>query len=95
MQVDGDLDTSGGELLFESPLWADMQEANRRIFEDTRRADDLYYADTASPMLTDAGRPNPDLFVEDGLHLNEHGYAVWKKVLLPYLERLVSHDGQE
>ena len=28
-----------------------------------------------------------DIFIEDGLHLNEKGYKIWEKVLRPILEK--------
>jgi lysophospholipase L1-like esterase len=27
----------------------------------------------------------PELFVEDGLHLNRAGYELWRSVIAPYL----------
>jgi lysophospholipase L1-like esterase len=32
-------------------------------------------------MLDDAGYPNGDLFIEDGLHLNGKGYKLWENKL--------------
>jgi lysophospholipase L1-like esterase len=37
-------------------------------------------------MLNENGEPNPDLFLDDGLHLNEQGYQLWDKVLAPFFE---------
>lgn len=65
--------------------WPLMSETNRRILEDSRTADDLRYADTATPMLGEDGKPLPDLFVDDGLHLSDAGYTMWTEVLRPYL----------
>lgn len=39
-------------------------------------------------MLGTDGRPRPDIFVEDGLHMNAKGYAIWKEAVSPYL----AHD---
>jgi len=36
-------------------------------------------------MLGSDGRPLPDIFIEDGLHMNAKGYAIWKDVVRPYL----------
>lgn len=41
----------------------------------------MTYVDVATPMLGADGRPRPELFVEDDLHLNETGYGVWESVL--------------
>jgi hypothetical protein len=39
-------------------------------------------------MLEGDGPPPADLFVEDELHLNEKGYALWDAVLEPHLSAL-------
>ncbi len=36
-------------------------------------------------MLGPDGQPMPDIFVQDRLHMNAKGYAIWQKILLPYL----------
>jgi hypothetical protein len=37
-------------------------------------------------MLGADGKPRPELFVQDGLHLNEAGYTLWNALLRPLLE---------
>jgi len=39
-------------------------------------------------MLTDEGKANPDLFVDDGLHMNQKGYEIWTKLVKPELDKL-------
>jgi len=29
----------------------------------------------------------PDLFIQDGLHLNEKGYALWTSIIGPVLDK--------
>jgi lysophospholipase L1-like esterase len=41
---------------------------------------DVYYK-----MLTLEGKPMPDIFIEDKLHMNAKGYAIWQKIIKPYL----------
>lgn len=36
-------------------------------------------------MLDAAGLPLKDIFEEDKLHMNAKGYAIWQKIMLPYL----------
>jgi lysophospholipase L1-like esterase len=36
-------------------------------------------------MLGPDGKPMDDIFIEDKLHMNEKGYAIWKKLIEPYL----------
>lgn len=45
----------------------------------------FHYISIVEPMLNSAGFPVKDLFQEDGLHLSDKGYQVWKKVVLTYL----------
>ncbi|HEY6502855.1 MAG TPA: GDSL-type esterase/lipase family protein [Chitinophagaceae bacterium] len=41
---------------------------------------DVYYK-----MLKTDGTPMDDIFLEDKLHMNAKGYAIWQKVIEPYL----------
>ncbi|MBN2030774.1 hypothetical protein JW824_11075 [bacterium] len=66
-------------------LWSEMQETNLRIKQYTEEKPQLFYVDTALPMLDQRGEPNPELFLDDGLHLNDQGYQMWNKVLSFYL----------
>jgi lysophospholipase L1-like esterase len=49
----------------------------------TRAASDprLMFIDIATPMLGTDGKPRPELFVNDGLHLSPEGYALWTRVV--------------
>ncbi len=49
--------------------------------KDKRRA----FADIWKPMLDAQGRPRPELFVKDMLHMNEAGYAIWTPIVAPLL----------
>lgn len=44
------------------------------------------FIDIWTPMLGKDGNPKPELFIEDNLHMNEKGYAIWKKAVKPYLD---------
>ena len=37
-------------------------------------------------MLGPDGKPRPDIFVEDRLHMNAKGYAIWRSAVLPHLK---------
>lgn len=43
----------------------------------------LIYVDAFTPMLGADGLPRAELFLEDRLHLNARGYALWKDLLAP------------
>ena len=36
-------------------------------------------------MLGADGKPSPDIFIQDNLHMNAKGYAIWQKIIAPYL----------
>jgi lysophospholipase L1-like esterase len=65
-----------------------MQDGNRRIerFLLRRRpSPPPFFLDVWKSMLGDDGKPKPDIFLSDNLHMNANGYAIWKKALEPYL----------
>jgi lysophospholipase L1-like esterase len=62
-----------------------MQQANALVAELAEREDELDVVDTATPMLGNDGKPRPDLFLDDGLHMNATGYRIWTETLSPHL----------
>lgn len=67
-------------------LWPEMQRANSLIKRAAEQDSHLQYVDVATPMLSPDGSFRPELYVEDELHMNEKGYAIWASVLNPILE---------
>ncbi len=47
----------------------------------------ISFADIFTPMLGTDGTPRKELFLEDNLHLNSQGYALWKDVLKPFVDQ--------
>jgi lysophospholipase L1-like esterase len=43
------------------------------------------YIDVFSAMVDQQGNPKPDLFIDDRLHMNQKGYAIWLQIIEPYL----------
>ncbi len=43
------------------------------------------YIDVWTPMLGEDGTPSRDIYLEDRLHMNAAGYAIWREVVGPYL----------
>jgi lysophospholipase L1-like esterase len=62
-------------------LFDAIRQANALIRDWIRPAPRLEYVDVFTPML---GRPG--LFGRDGLHMNTKGYALWTRILSPFLE---------
>ncbi|MFP4503008.1 MAG: SGNH/GDSL hydrolase family protein [Candidatus Hydrogenedentota bacterium] len=67
-------------------LWPAMQAANERIAQYCATAENVTYIDSGAPLLDDAGKPDAALFRDDGLHLNDAGYAKWNALVRPLLE---------
>jgi lysophospholipase L1-like esterase len=63
-----------------------MREANKLIEEDGNRRPNFHFLDVWPVMLDDDGKPRKDIFLEDGLHMNEVGYAEWVKLVEPLLQ---------
>ncbi len=64
-----------------------MGAANALIRKESEKDERLEFIDVATPMRKDDGTLRKDVFLEDGLHLNEKGYALWAKVLAPRLKK--------
>jgi len=60
-------------------------EANKLVKKFLATKKKTAFADVWPLMLDGEGRPNEALFVEDKLHMNQEGYAIWAKVLDKYL----------
>ena len=66
-------------------LLAKMIVANTLIEQLLMHEKNAAFADVFHPMLTANGDMRPELYKEDMLHMKPAGYAIWKKVLQPYL----------
>ena len=64
-----------------------MINANQKIAAQCAKNALLDYVDVWQPMLGTDGKPKPELFKSDGLHLNHEGYLVWKKAVQPFLDQ--------
>jgi lysophospholipase L1-like esterase len=75
-----------------SPSRADLlpriREANTLVREYAQQAPGVDYLDVYLPMLDAQGQPRAELFVEDQLHMNASGYAIWTGVVRPWLTGL-------
>jgi len=63
-----------------------IKAANRMIEAYCRQDQRLIYIDVFQPMLGTDGQPRPELFVEDRLHMNAAGYALWTELIKPRLK---------
>ena len=61
--------------------WPRMSETNELIRAYSATDPRLHYVDISRAMLGSDGRPMPQLFVEDGLHLQPAGYDIWTPIV--------------
>ncbi|MET4108895.1 SGNH/GDSL hydrolase family protein [Hymenobacter sp. UYP22] len=69
-------------------LYPKVQEANQLIrtyIEQHPKR--LRYVDTATPLLGPNGKPQPQFYVSDSLHMTPAGYSVWTRVVGKQLKK--------
>ena len=68
-------------------VWPTAQQVSAGYKEISDKDPLVYYVDVATPLLNGDGSVMTDIFVEDGLHLNDLGNAIWgatiKAALMP------------
>jgi len=62
-----------------------IRQANKQIQQITMTDPLQVFLDVDAPMIGTDGKPKPELFVKDGLHLNVAGYKLWNSLLTPIL----------
>lgn len=67
-------------------LWPAFREANARFREECAKHPNRVFVDIVPAMLGADGRPFPDIWMQDRLHMNEKGYALWIPVLRKALD---------
>ncbi|HEV7301308.1 MAG TPA: GDSL-type esterase/lipase family protein [Tepidisphaeraceae bacterium] len=63
-------------------------ELNERIAQLAEGREHVALADTFNPMATPAGKPIPEYFGKDRVHITAAGFEKWGEVLRPVLHRL-------
>jgi lysophospholipase L1-like esterase len=62
-----------------------IKEANELIRNYLRGQSNTHFIDVFSSMIDSNGQPKKDIYLEDDLHMNSKGYAIWQGVIQPYL----------
>lgn len=70
-------------------LMETQKKANGLVEAWVKESNDprLEYIDVVTPMLDEDGKPKPELFVADMLHMKPESYKLWVKVLEPRLKQ--------
>lgn len=66
-------------------LLTKFRDANAMIQSYLSTQKHTAYINVFDAMLNADGLPIEDIFLEDKLHMNAKGYAIWKKIILPYI----------
>lgn len=66
-------------------LWSEANAANQMVDAFAKNHPHVTFLDIATPMLGADGRPKPEYFVEDDLHMTAAGYKVWTEVITPWV----------
>lgn len=62
-----------------------MLQANTAVKQFLKKKKHTTFIDVYHPMLEADGKPKPDIFSDDNLHMNAGGYAIWQKLIEPHL----------
>ncbi len=62
-----------------------VKAANNEIKVFLKTQKRTQYINVYDAMLTKNGNLRPELYVEDQLHMNSDGYAIWQRIIAPYL----------
>lgn len=66
-------------------LFPKMIESNQQIKDYLAMQLNTTFIDVNTKMLNASGEPMPEIFLEDSLHMNAKGYAIWQKEIQPIL----------
>lgn len=67
-------------------LMEEIAAANAAIRNFLKNKPKTSYVDIWDDMLDEEGKPRKELFLQDMLHMNEKGYAIWQKAIAPHLK---------
>ncbi len=68
-------------------LFTKMREGNQLIKDFLATQKNTAFIDVHQKMLDSTGEPMPEIFLNDSLHMNAKGYAIWKKEMEPYMQK--------
>ena len=62
-----------------------VQDANQQIQRFLKKQKKAHFINVYKAMLDAQGQMREELYVQDCLHMKPEGYAIWKKIIEPYL----------
>lgn len=74
--------------------WSKFRKGNLMIKQFANAHENIHYLNVGRTMLIKGEKPDPNIFLEDGLHMNEYGYVRWTSMIKPLLEKLYQAETQ-
>lgn len=68
-----------------SGIQGKVRAANKEIKAFFKNKKNTAFIDLYDAMLDKKGQMREELYIEDRLHMKPGGYAIWKRIILPYL----------
>jgi lysophospholipase L1-like esterase len=65
-------------------LKKEYETLNKELEKFSDKNKKVTFVDVWTPMLDDSGKPEPSLFIDDALHMNDKGYLIWKNIISKY-----------
>ncbi len=69
-----------------------IRRANALVREAIRMRPNAFYINVFDAMLDAGGRPRPELFDSEGLHMNRAGYDLWTGILLSHRDQIFPYE---
>jgi len=66
---------------------ATVERSNQLIKDFIAKQKHAKYINVFDAMLNEDGTIKQEIFLKDDLHMNEKGYAIWQKIIEPYLKK--------
>ncbi|MGC4036468.1 MAG: GDSL-type esterase/lipase family protein [Chitinophagaceae bacterium] len=66
-------------------LFPKMEGVNKAVQAFFKKKKNVVFIDVYHKMLKADGTPMDDIFLDDKLHMNAKGYAIWQKEIAPFL----------
>lgn len=67
-------------------LLPQIRAANDLVRDYAATQQHVAYLDVFTPMLGKDGQPQAKWFIQDGLHMNRAGYALWARIVRPWVD---------
>ncbi|MBA9078912.1 SGNH/GDSL hydrolase family protein [Rufibacter quisquiliarum] len=68
-------------------MYPESEKANKKIKRYAWWHRKVKFVDVSTPMLGPDGKPRPELYIGDGIHMTPAGYKLWVEIVKPYLAK--------